>query len=70
MDIVTRGLPFVFAYVDDMRVASPTLGEHSVPLRLFFERLATSSSVINAAKSECGVPALNFLGHHLDGARI
>lgn len=37
IDAVTRGLPFVFAYVDDLLVASSTPEEHTNHLRLLFQ---------------------------------
>lgn len=64
IDAVTRGLPFVYSYVDDLLVASSTAEEHTTHLRLLFERLAKHGILINATKSEFGVPELDFLGHH------
>lgn len=63
---VTRGLPFVFAYVDDLLVASSTPVEHTNHLRLLFQRLSDHGIIINAAKSEFGRSELDFLGHRLD----
>ena len=39
MDDVTRGLPFVYVYLDDILVASTTKDEHETHLRLLFDRL-------------------------------
>lgn len=70
IDSVTRGLPFVYAYVDDILVASTSLEEHLKHLRLLLERLAAHGIVINVSKSEFGAQALDFLGHHLDATGI
>lgn len=70
MDSVTRGLPFVFTYVDDLLVASTSSEEHLNHLRLLFQRLSQHGIVINAMKSEFGVSALDFLGHRLDACGI
>ena len=47
IDDVIRGLTFVYAYLDDLLVASPTEEEHETHLRLLFERLAKYGIVIN-----------------------
>lgn len=70
IDAVTRGLPFVLCYVDDLLVASPSPEEHSAHLRLLFERLAKHGIIINATKCEFGVPELDFLGHRLNSSGI
>lgn len=70
IDAVTRGLPFVFAYVDNLLVASSSPEQHSTHLHLLFERLAQHGIMINAAKSEFGVSELDFLGHRLDRSGI
>ena len=70
IDAVTRGLPFVFAYVDDLLIASKSPEEHTTHLDLLFERLRNHGIVINAANSVFGVPELEFLGHWLDFSGI
>lgn len=70
IDAVTRGLPFMFAYVDDILVASSSPEQHSTHLHLLFERLSQHGIIINATKSECGVSELDFLGHRLDRSGI
>ena len=68
--IMIRGLPFVFAYIDDLLVASTSADEHEEHLKLLFDRLQTHHIIINPTKSEFGVPRLNFLGHIVDNTGI
>lgn len=60
---VLRGLNFVFAYMDDLCVASTDPEEHRNHLRLIFERLTINNLAINVAKCEFGKTELKFLGH-------
>lgn len=66
IDVVTRGLTFVFAYVDNILVASTSPEEHLYHLQLLFERLRDYNLIINVDKCEFGVPSLDFLGHMVD----
>nr|VZI12855.1 unnamed protein product [Spirometra erinaceieuropaei] len=66
IDQVLRGLDFVYAYIDDLLVASSDAAEHEIHLRQLFERLDSYGVIINAAKCEFGVPSLTFLGHVVD----
>ena len=66
MDTNTRDLHFVFAYTDDLVVASSTGLEHERHLRTLFQRLDEYRIVIKATKSELGKQHLTFLGHHID----
>ena len=70
MDEVLRGLHFAYTYIDDVLIASSTPKEHLHHLRLVLERLCEHGIVINVAKSQFGVPSLEFLGHHVDSAGI
>ncbi len=70
IDEVLRGLPFCYAYMDDLLVASTSQQEHLQHLRLVFERLQDHGIVINVSKSVFGVPELDFLGYHLDATGI
>ncbi|XP_064479324.1 uncharacterized protein K02A2.6-like [Ornithodoros turicata] len=63
IDQVLRGLPFAFAYIDDILVASTSPEEHETHLRAVFSRLEKYGIVINAAKCEFGKASLEFLGH-------
>ncbi|CAI2734883.1 unnamed protein product [Schistosoma spindalis] len=70
MDEVTRGLDFVFAYIDDVLIASSSLEEHIQHLQILFERFKKHGVVINPAKCIFGVPALEFLGHYINSQGI
>ncbi|BHF76758.1 hypothetical protein SprV_0501985700 [Sparganum proliferum] len=66
IDRLLRGLPFVYAYIDDLLVASRNAEEHKEHLALLFDRLDQFGVVINPSKCVLGVPSLDFLGHHVD----
>nr|VZI50094.1 unnamed protein product [Spirometra erinaceieuropaei] len=66
IDHVLRGLPFVFAYIDDLLVASRNEDEHKEHHALVFDRLDKFGVVINPSKCVLGVPSLDFLGHQVD----
>lgn len=60
-----RGLDFVFAYIDDILIASNNKEEHEVHIKQVFERLRKFNLTVNATKCEFGKASLNFLGHHI-----
>ena len=66
IDEVTRGFDFVYAYIDDLLIASASVDEHEQHLRALFDRHARYGVVINPTKCEFGVDSLDFLGHHVD----
>ncbi|BHF64118.1 hypothetical protein SprV_0200711700 [Sparganum proliferum] len=66
IDRVLRGLPFVYAYIVDLLVASRNAEEHKEHLALVFDRLDQFGVVINPSKCVLGVPSLDILGHHVD----
>ena len=66
MDQALRGFPFVYAYIDDVLIASATPEEHLEHLHTVFECLTANSIVVNTNKCVFGVEELNFLGHHID----
>ena len=70
IDHVIRGLDFVYAYIDDLLIASTTLDEHEKHLRTLFTRLQEFGVIINPAKCVFGVDNLSFLGHHVDAHGI
>ncbi len=59
-------LEAVFAYVDDMDVASRNAEEHAVHLR----RLRQHRLVINVEKCIFRAPSIQFLGHHLSAEGV
>ncbi|CAH8647502.1 unnamed protein product, partial [Schistosoma rodhaini] len=63
IDQVIRGLPGVYAYIDDLLVASSTMDEHIQQLRQLFARLRDHGISINIEKCEFGKGSLQFLGH-------
>ncbi|KAH9579475.1 Transposon Ty3-G Gag-Pol polyprotein [Schistosoma haematobium] len=55
---VTRVLDFVFAYIDDVLIASSSLGEHIQHIQILFDRFKKHGVVINP--SRCN----DVLSHH------
>ncbi|CAH8289554.1 unnamed protein product [Schistosoma intercalatum] len=70
MDNVTRGLDFVFAYINDVLIASTSLEEHIQHVQILFDRFKKPNVVINPSKCIFAVPALEFLGHYIDSQGI
>lgn len=67
---VTRGLPFVYAYIDDFPVASRTPHEHECHLRLILKRLVEYGLLVNVKKCIFGVPEQKCLGNVITPVRI
>lgn len=59
-------LEYVFAYIDDILIASSNLEEHESHLRTVLRRLQEHSLRLNLAKCEFGKSQLSFLGHMID----
>ncbi|XP_065336843.1 uncharacterized protein LOC135937612 [Cloeon dipterum] len=70
MNEVTRELPFVFVYIDDILVFSHNPDEHAEHLRILFKRLDSYGLVLNASKCVFGASEVDFLGCRIssDGA--
>ena len=66
IDQVLHGLDFVYAYINDLLIASYSEDDHESYLCTLFERLKQYGMVVNPAKCELGVPSLQFLGHRID----
>ena len=62
IDEVTKDLPGIHVYIDDILVASTNRIEHEKHLRQLFARLSKFGLVVNPAKSVLGVSEVNFLG--------
>ncbi|XP_072934931.1 uncharacterized protein [Epargyreus clarus] len=71
IDEVTRGLDFVFPYVDDILVYSPNEELHKEHLRILFKRLQDYGVVVNPSKCALGAKEVVFLGYGIsaDGTR-
>ncbi|GFX68410.1 retrovirus-related Pol polyprotein from transposon opus [Trichonephila clavipes] len=59
---VLCGLDFVFPYLDDVLVSSPTEEEHSEHLKMVFERFQQYGLRINVSKSVMGAAQVDYLG--------
>ncbi|UYV76054.1 hypothetical protein LAZ67_13002338 [Cordylochernes scorpioides] len=70
MDEVTKGLDFVFVYIDDVLIASKNENDHIQHLHTIFKRLSDHGLTINISKSVFGKPSLEFLGHIIDNKGI
>ena len=70
IDQVLRGLPFCYAYIDDLLVASASPEEHKDHLRLVLQRLSDHGILINPSKCKFGVAELDFLGHRVSADGI
>ncbi|XP_077551246.1 uncharacterized protein LOC144164878 [Haemaphysalis longicornis] len=66
IDTVTRGLPFCFAYIDELLVFSSDAEQHIQHLRQLFSRRAEYGLIVNRAKCEFGAHELDFIGHRVD----
>ena len=65
IDEVLRGLDFVYAYIDDVLIASSSEAEHLAHLNILFNRLSEYGIVINPSKCIFGAASLEFLGHQI-----
>ena len=70
MDGILRDLPFVFVYIDDILVASPSKEQHLDHLRQLFQVLKDNGLAINKAKCRLGMETLDFLGHKITSQGI
>ena len=70
MDEVLCGLNFVYAYIDDLLIASSTESDHLQHLEILFSRLSEYGVIINPVKCVFGVPSLDFLGHRISADGI
>ena len=70
IDEITRGLDFVYAYIDDFLIASETEERHHEHLRILFKRLDEYGVVINLAKCGFGVREIQFLGYIVTAEEI
>ena len=66
IDEILKGLPFAFAYIDDVLIVSRDIKEHQDHLLQVFERLTHFGLKINLSRCDFAVSKLNFLGHMID----
>jgi hypothetical protein len=67
---VLRGLSYVFAYMDDVIIASENDVIHQSHLREVFSRLSTNNLSININKCLFGQASIEFLGHEVNSEGI
>lgn len=65
VDEVTRGLDFVYCYLDDFLIFSRDESEHDNHLKQVFTRLRDYGMVINVSKCVFGAPEITFLGYRI-----
>ncbi|GFT48572.1 hypothetical protein TNCV_2783541 [Trichonephila clavipes] len=65
IDEVTCGLKSVYAFIDDILIASQNVQEHTTYLRALFERLDNYGLTIKPSKCTFGVNSLKFLGFQI-----
>ena len=65
MDEILGDLDFLFLYMDDVLVASRSMGEHEQHFRELFRRLAAHDLVVSPAKCQYGQTKIEFLGHEV-----
>eukprot|EP00096_Caligus_rogercresseyi_P008991 TRINITY_DN296_c0_g1_i2.p2 TRINITY_DN296_c0_g1~~TRINITY_DN296_c0_g1_i2.p2 ORF type:complete len:460 (+),score=39.87 TRINITY_DN296_c0_g1_i2:236-1615(+) len=70
IDEVLRGLPFVYAYIDDLLIASPDEATHEAHLRTLLQRLSDYGLQVNEEKCVFGAPTVDFLGHTVSSSGI
>ena len=63
IDTVTRGLSFVYAYINNILVFSKSEEEHYEHLTIIFDRLNDYGLTINLKKCKFGRKEIKFLGH-------
>ena len=70
VDEITRGLDFVYAYIDDFLIASDDESQHREHLKILFNRLNNYGVVINPTKCEFGVHEITFPGYSVNSDGI
>ena len=63
IDEALSGLNFVFAYIDDIFIASTSAAEHKVHLKIVCERLKQYGLLIQKQKCVLGKPQVEYLGY-------
>lgn len=68
VDELTRGLDFVYSYLDDFLIYSRSESEHEEHLREVFKRLKQYGMLVNTSKCVLGVSEVTFLGYLISGS--
>lgn len=68
VDELTRGLDFVYPYLDDFLVFSKTEAEHENHLHEIFKRMKEYGVLVNTAKCVFGASEVTFLGYQISEA--
>ena len=63
INIVIRGLPGVYAYLDDIIVIADSWQEHLQRIQTLFTHLVEAGLTINLAKTKFGNATVSYLGH-------
>ena len=70
MDSVCAGLDYVFAYLNDILIASKSNAEHKKHLQSLFDLFAEHGLVFKTERYIFGVEEIDFLGHRVSNASI
>lgn len=70
MNSLFNGFDFVFVYIDDILIASPTKELHLEHLQRVFNRLAEYDIKIKPTKCALGLSTIDFLGHTISDKGI
>ena len=70
MDGILRGLDFVYVYLDDILIASPSAARHREDLREVLSCLSQAGLKINKAKCTFAASTVTFLGHTVSTSGI
>ena len=70
IDEVLRVLDFIYAYIDNLLIASDSEDEHICHLELLFQQLSSYGIVVNPSKCIFAASSLEFLGHHISANGI
>ena len=70
VDEITRGLNFLYAYIDDFLITSDDGGQHHEYLKILFNGLNNYGVVINPTKCEFGVHEITFLRYSVNSDGI
>lgn len=65
-----RNLPFIFSYINNILIVSPSEEAHENNLKQIFERLKKYSIVINPSDYVFGECSISFLGHLIDSYKV